>query len=248
MKGSILMMMGLCLLYLNVSYSSPAPSDEYEYYETYYDYYGDDLDYYGEESSKCNVVCQRPKSDRCKKRRKAAGCPVLPTPTANNNKCPPVVSTGPTNPPKCPIQCKQKDSKKCKERNKKAGCAIQPKPTLPSNPSTVDATTGGSVACNNPCKCSGKTLPGPKGLPVGECYTRNPKNNRFFCYVDSNTPCTDKEASKRHSNTFASYLACDFQRECGHALPDYDYDYEYEEGGGDDYEYDDYEFDDYAEA
>ena len=79
------------------------------------------------------------------------------------------------------------------------------------------------VDCKNPCRCSGKTITGPLNLPIGRCLTKDPANNKFFCYINADSSCSDKALSGRKPNLHFSYQACDNDRACELAAPDYDY-------------------------
>ena len=91
----------------------------------------------------------------------------------------------------------------------------------------------------NICKCSGKTIQGPLNLPFGHCQTKDPVSKQFFCYIEPNSACPDKQESGREVNLFFSNKACEFERACGFAAPDIEY--------GDDSAYDS-EDEDYYES
>jgi hypothetical protein len=76
------------------------------------------------------------------------------------------------------------------------------------------------------CKCCSKELEGDSnlGLPVGHCLTKDPSNNKFFCYVDSLNSCPDAKSSRRYHNLYYSYQACWNQRASGFAAPEQDCD------------------------
>ena len=75
----------------------------------------------------------------------------------------------------------------------------------------------------NICKCSGKTIQGPLNLPFGHCQTKDPVSKQFFCYIEPNSACPDKQESGREVNLFFSNKACEFERACGFAAPDIEY-------------------------
>merc|ERR1712062_289392 len=127
----------------------------------------------------------------------------------------------------CPVKCKRPNSARCKRRNKTAGCNNSgtqtndpKKPGQPGSPIKPQVPSGDPFLCDNPCKCSGYTITGPLNLPFGHCQTKDPKNKKFFCYVDSNSACSDKAKSGRSVNLFYSHQACDFERACGFAAAD----------------------------
>ena len=86
-----------------------------------------------------------------------------------------------------------------------------------------------------------KTIQGPLNLPFGHCQTKDPVSKQFFCYIEPNSACPDKQESGREVNLFFSNKACEFERACGFAAPDieygddstytYDYDSDYESYG-----------------
>jgi len=67
------------------------------------------------------------------------------------------------------------------------------------------------------CKCLSKELDGA-GLPIGHCLTKDPANDKFYCYVNANS-CGDTKQSKRFHNLHYSYQACWNQRAEGYAAP-----------------------------
>merc|ERR1712062_739680 len=160
----------------------------------------------------CPVKCKRPNSARCKRRNKTAGCNNSGTQT-NDPKKP-----GQPGSETCPIKCKRPNSARCKRKNKDAGCNTNSDPPKIGRPIKPQVPSGDP--CDNPCKCSGYTIPGPLNLPFGHCQTKDPKNKKFFCYVDSNSACSDKAKSGRSVNLFYSHQACDFERACFFATPD----------------------------
>jgi len=70
------------------------------------------------------------------------------------------------------------------------------------------------------CKCLSKELDGA-GLPIGHCLTKDPANDKFYCYVNANS-CGDTKQSKRFHNLHYSYQACWNQRAEGYAAPNCD--------------------------
>ena len=73
---------------------------------------------------------------------------------------------------------------------------------------------------NSGCKCLSKELDGA-GLPIGHCLTKDPANDKFYCYVNANS-CGDTKQSKRFHNLHYSYQACWNQRAEGYAAPNCD--------------------------
>jgi len=73
---------------------------------------------------------------------------------------------------------------------------------------------------NPGCKCLSKELDGA-GLPIGHCLTKDPANDKFYCYVNANS-CGDTKQSKRFHNLHYSYQACWNQRAEGYAAPNCD--------------------------
>ena len=63
-------------------------------------------------------------------------------------------------------------------------------------------------------------MKGPGNLPVGHCLTRDPANDKFYCYVDRNNGCRDSKPSRRLPDLFYSYQACVNQRNIGVAAPE----------------------------
>jgi len=70
------------------------------------------------------------------------------------------------------------------------------------------------------CKCLPKELEGPGGLAIGHCLTRDPANDKHYCYVDKNNGCRDSKPSRRLPDLIYSYQACVNQRYTGFAAPD----------------------------
>jgi len=70
------------------------------------------------------------------------------------------------------------------------------------------------------CKCLPKELEGPGNLPIGNCLTRDPANDKHYCYVDRNNGCRDSKPSRRLPDLIYSYDACVNQRNVGFAAPD----------------------------
>merc|ERR1712038_1591589 len=89
-----------------------------------------------------------------------------------------------------------------------------PCPKKPRNP-PCGGRPGGGV--NSNCKCLSKELDFA-GLPTGHCLTKDPANDKFYCYVNANS-CGDTKQSKRFHNLHYSYQACWNQRAEGYAAP-----------------------------
>ena len=70
------------------------------------------------------------------------------------------------------------------------------------------------------CKCLLKELEGPGNLPIGNCLTRDPANDKHYCYVDKNNGCRDSKPSRRLPDLIYSYDACVNQRYGEFAAPD----------------------------
>ena len=98
----------------------------------------------------------------------------------------------------------------CKDVPKTCG-ASPPKPS-PPNPRPP-------IHRPNECKCLSKELDGA-GLPTGHCLTRDPANNKYYCYVEKNNGCSDSKPSRRLPNLIYSYQACFNQRNDGFAAPE----------------------------
>ena len=92
-----------------------------------------------------------------------------------------------------------------------------PCPKKPRNP-PCDGKPVGPV--NSNCKCLSKELDFA-GLPTGHCLTKDPANDKFYCYVNANS-CGDTKPSKRFHNLYYSYQACWNQRAEGYAAPNCD--------------------------
>jgi len=73
---------------------------------------------------------------------------------------------------------------------------------------------------NSGCKCLSKELDFA-GLPTGHCLTKDPANDKFYCYVNADS-CGDTKPSKRFHNLYYSYQACWNQRAEGYAAPNCD--------------------------
>merc|ERR1712183_170404 len=73
---------------------------------------------------------------------------------------------------------------------------------------------------NSNCKCLSKELDFA-GLPTGHCLTKDPANDKFYCYVNAGS-CGDTKPSKRFHNLYYSYQACWNQRAEGYAAPNCD--------------------------
>merc|ERR1712183_989331 len=157
----------------------------------------------------CPVKCKLPDSERCKRKNKRAGCNNSGTQT-NDPKKP-----GQPGSETCPVKCERPNSPRCKRKKKNAGCNTNSDPPTNGGPIKPQVPSGDPFPCDNPCKCSGYTITGPLNLPFGHCQTKDPKNKKFFCYVDSNSACSDKAKSGRSVNLFYSHQACDFERACG---------------------------------
>merc|ERR1711988_498231 len=84
----------------------------------------------------------------------------------------------------------------------------------PSPPTNRTDTQSGE------CKCLPKELKGPGNLPVGHCLTRDPANDKFYCYVNRNNGCRDSKPSRRLPDLIYSYQACVNQRNIGVAAPE----------------------------
>jgi len=69
------------------------------------------------------------------------------------------------------------------------------------------------------CECLPKELEGPGNLQIGNCLTRDPANDKHYCYVDRNNGCSDSKASRRLPDLIYSYEACVNQRKKGFAAP-----------------------------
>ena len=91
-------------------------------------------------------------------------------------------------------------------------CQLPPKPHDPPYPQPPKPHGPAPPHPNSPtneCKCLNKTLEGPGGLPIGHCLTKDPENDKLFCYVDANNGCSDTKQSRRLPNLFYSYEACE---------------------------------------
>jgi len=108
----------------------------------------------------------------------------------------------------------------CKNAPKKlpARCDDPPPPPPPCNPKKTCNPPVGPV--NSNCKCLSKELDFA-GLPTGHCLTKDPANDKFYCYVNANS-CGDTKPSKRFHNLYYSYQACWNQRAEGYAAPNCD--------------------------
>jgi len=95
---------------------------------------------------------------------------------------------------------------KCKGVPTKCGSSAPPPPPPPPRPS-------------GECECLPKELEGPGNLQIGNCLTRDPANNKHYCYVDRNNGCSDSKASRRLPDLIYSYEACVNQRKKGFAAP-----------------------------
>jgi len=101
---------------------------------------------------------------------------------------------------------------------------VVPPPPPPCNPkkpsSRCHSPTPPPGNFNFGCKCLSKELDGA-GLPIGHCLTKDPANDKFYCYVNANS-CGDTKQSKRFHNLHYSYQACWNQRAEGYAAPNCD--------------------------
>merc|ERR1712121_125102 len=85
------------------------------------------------------------------------------------------------------------------------------------------------IQCLSDCECSKKTTTDENsGKEIGDCKTT--LKGKSWCYVSSDSTCTDKEESKRESGSFFSKEACNIKKEQEKKrnLDDYDdddYDY-----------------------
>jgi len=99
---------------------------------------------------------------------------------------------------------------KCKGVPTTCGSSRPPPPSPPSPPPPR----------RGECKCLPKELEGPGNLQIGNCLTRDPANDKHYCYVDRNNGCSDSKASRRLPDLIYSYEACVNQRKIGFASPD----------------------------
>jgi len=103
----------------------------------------------------------------------------------------------------------------CKNAPKKLPASCGPPPPPPTSPPPVAI----GVNPDPNCQCCSRELDGPGSLPIGHCLTKDPTNNKFYCYVDAHT-CSDSKPSKRFHNLHYSYQACWNQRANGFAAPE----------------------------
>merc|ERR1711974_281571 len=95
----------------------------------------------------------------------------------------------------------------------------KPPPPLPCSKKPRNPPCDGKPVgpVNSNCKCLSKELDFA-GLPTGHCLTKDPTNDKFYCYVNANS-CGDTKPSKRFHNLHYSYQACWNQRAGGYAAP-----------------------------
>jgi len=95
------------------------------------------------------------------------------------------------------------------------------KDSTPPPPPPCNSDCDGPVTpLDKECKCLSKELDGAD-LPIGHCLTKDPANDKFYCYVNANS-CGDTKQSKRFHNLHYSYQACWNQRAEGYAAPNCD--------------------------
>jgi len=116
-----------------------------------------------------------------------------------------------------PVGCgKVKACQKLRKQNPNHPSCKGVPTTCGSDPSPPTNRTGTQ---SGECKCLPKELKGPGNLPVGHCLTRDPANDKFYCYVDRNNGCQDSKPSRRLPDLIYSYQACVNQRNTGVAAP-----------------------------
>jgi len=116
-----------------------------------------------------------------------------------------------------PVGCgKVKACQKLRKQNPNHPTCKGVPTTCDSDPSPPTNRTGTQ---SGECKCLPKELKGPGNLPVGHCLTRDPANDKFYCYVDRNNGCRDSKPSRRLPDLIYSYQACVNQRNTGVAAP-----------------------------
>jgi len=152
---------------------------------------------------------------------KVKACKVIRQREPNNPGCKGVPTECGGTPPKAPKPaacglveaCKQMRKinpgiAKCKGVPTTCGSSPPPPPPPPPPPTTTGE-----------CECLPKELEGPGNLQIGNCLTRDPANNKHYCYVDRNNGCSDSKASRRLPDLIYSYEACVNQRKKGFAAP-----------------------------
>jgi len=93
----------------------------------------------------------------------------------------------------------------------------KPGPEVPPS----NSTTPSPPPSTSSCSCNGKEFKGPGNYPFGECKVTDPKNGKYYCYVNSNsTGCNDKKKSTRQDNLYYSYKACALLIGSGKFSPD----------------------------
>jgi len=105
----------------------------------------------------------------------------------------------------------------CRNAPQKLPPRCSPAPPPPPPCKCKGGCTKPETPVNKGCKCLSKELDGA-GLPIGHCLTKDPANDKFFCYVNAKS-CADTKQSKRFHNLHYSYQACWNQRAEGYAAP-----------------------------
>jgi len=153
----------------------------------------------------CNKIREKdPNNANCKDVPKTCGGtapPPPPPPPSSPHSCGKIQACN-------KIRVADPGNAKCKGVPKTCGSSPPPPPPKPLPPSSGE------------CKCLPKELEGPGGLSIGHCLTRDPTNDKHYCYVDRNNGCRDSKPSRRLPDLLYSYQACVNQRNTGVALPD----------------------------